>query len=171
MHLCDREEHDLTRGVTGSRKTSSIAGHEPSTFDTTADYIKEPLGGYGLYYRSVLAGLGLVYPGGPRLPYPVDVPTEKGKEGSPSRRAVEAALVAPRRGPHVAPVKTPELRTRCQPCSSRSSSSRHWRAPSSWPAARADLPVTCPKPCPNLGKSNLRQPNLRLENTCKSAPT
>jgi hypothetical protein len=80
MHLCDREEHDLTRGVTGSQKTSSIAAHEPAIFDTTTYYIKEPLGGYGLYYRSVLAGLGLVYPGGVGLPYPVDVPTEKGKE-------------------------------------------------------------------------------------------
>jgi hypothetical protein len=80
MHLCDREEHDLTRGITGSAKTGPIAAHEPPTFDTTTYYIKEPLGGYGLYYRSVLAGLGLVYPGGPGLPYPVDVPTEKGKE-------------------------------------------------------------------------------------------
>ncbi len=90
MHLCDRAEHDLISGVTGSRKTASIAGHEPPSFDTTTYYIKEPLGGYGLYYRSVLAGLGLVYPGGPRLPYPVDVPTEKGKElAAAFRREVE----------------------------------------------------------------------------------
>jgi hypothetical protein len=80
MHLCDRSEHDLVRGVTGSRKTSGIAGAKPPEFDTTTNYIKEPLGGYGLYYRSVLAGLGLIYPGGRGLPYPVDVPTEKGKE-------------------------------------------------------------------------------------------
>lgn len=80
MHLCDRDGHDLTGGVTGSRKTGPMAAREPASFDTTANYIKEPLGGYGLYYRSVLAGLGLVYPGGPRLPYPVDVPTEAGKE-------------------------------------------------------------------------------------------
>ena len=80
MHLCDREEHDLIRGVTGSRKMSSIAAHEPPGFDTTTYYIKEPLGGYGLYYRSVLAGLGLMYPGGLGLPYPVDVASEKGKE-------------------------------------------------------------------------------------------
>ena len=80
MHLCDRDEHDVIGGVTGSRKTGPIAAREPATFDTTTNYIKEPLGGYGLYYRSVLAGLGLVYPGGPRLPYPVDVPTEKGKD-------------------------------------------------------------------------------------------
>jgi hypothetical protein len=90
MHLCDRDEHDLTGGVTGSRKTGPIAAREPSTFDTATDYIKERLGGYGLYYRSVLAGLGLVYPGGPRLPYPVDVPTEKGKElAAAFRRAIE----------------------------------------------------------------------------------
>src|SRR4051794_11344923 len=80
MHLCDREGHDLTGNITGSRKTGPVAAREPATFDTTTNYIKEPLGGYGLYYRSVLAGLGLVYPGGPRLPYPVDVPTEEGRE-------------------------------------------------------------------------------------------
>lgn len=90
MHLCDRDEHDLTGGVTGSRKTGPIAAAEPAVFDTATDYIKERLGGYGLYYRSVLAGLGLVYPGGPRLPYPVDVPTEKGKElAAAFRREIE----------------------------------------------------------------------------------
>ena len=50
MHLCDRGEHDLTRGVTGSLKTRPIAAHQPATFDTSTYYIKEPLGGYGLYY-------------------------------------------------------------------------------------------------------------------------
>ena len=62
MHLCDRDEHDLTRGITGSRKTAPIAAREPATFDTTTYYIKERLGGYGLYYRNVLAGLGLRVP-------------------------------------------------------------------------------------------------------------
>ena len=90
MHLCDRDEHDLAGGVTGSRKTESIAGHETLAFDTTTDYIQERLGGYGLYYRSVLTGLGLVYPGGPHLPYPVDVPTEQGKElAAAFRREIE----------------------------------------------------------------------------------
>src|SRR3954470_3220575 len=40
MHLCDHDDHDLTGGVTGSRKTASIAAREPATFDTTTDYIK-----------------------------------------------------------------------------------------------------------------------------------
>ncbi|MBT4459841.1 MAG: hypothetical protein HOC56_16380 [Anaerolineae bacterium] len=34
-----------------------------------------PLGGYGLYYRTVMAEMGLILPGGPGLPAPVDVPT------------------------------------------------------------------------------------------------
>ncbi len=79
MHLCDRPEHDIKRGITGSRKTAPLA-RTLDSFDTQTNYIKESLGGYGLYYRSVLAGLGLLYPGGRRLPYPVDVPTEDGKE-------------------------------------------------------------------------------------------
>ena len=90
VHLCDAAEHDLTRGITGSATTGPIAAHEPPTFDTTTFYMKGPLGGYGRYYRSVLAGLGLVYPGGPRLPYPVDVATETGKElAAAFRREVE----------------------------------------------------------------------------------
>src|SRR4051794_1839665 len=34
MDLCDRDEHDLTRGITGSRKTAPIEAGEPATFDT-----------------------------------------------------------------------------------------------------------------------------------------
>jgi len=37
------------------------------------------MGGYGLYYRSVMAEMELIYPGGWGFPYPVDVPSEMGK--------------------------------------------------------------------------------------------
>lgn len=80
MHLCDHPDHDLRGNVTGSLKTKPLVHRDPESFDTTCKYIDEPLGGYGLYYRSVIAGLGLTYQGGHGLPMPVDVPTERGKE-------------------------------------------------------------------------------------------
>lgn len=90
MHLCDHPDHDLRGSVTGSRKTGALAHRDPRTYDTTFEYIKERLGGYGLYYGSVLAGLGLVYPGGRGKPYPVDVPTERGKEVAEAFRSAIA---------------------------------------------------------------------------------
>ena len=39
---------------------------------------KEPLGGYGLYYRTLMATLGLIYPS-PESGYPIDIPTEHGQ--------------------------------------------------------------------------------------------
>jgi hypothetical protein len=66
--------------IVGGQKTSPLAYRQLDVYDTTYDYIKSELGGYGLYYRSVIAELGLVYPGGPGFPYDVDVPTERGKE-------------------------------------------------------------------------------------------
>jgi hypothetical protein len=55
------------------------------------DYIKSNLGGYGLYYRSVMAELEVIYPGGPKpLPYPLDVPSERGKTiAAAFRRAIQ----------------------------------------------------------------------------------
>jgi hypothetical protein len=79
-HLCDQPEHGDMSTVVGGQKTSSLANRQLDTYDTTYDYIKSELGGYGLYYRSVIAELGLIYPGGPGFPYDVDVPTELGKE-------------------------------------------------------------------------------------------
>src|SRR3954464_13947479 len=32
MHMCDRNEHDLARGITGSKRTGRIAAREPATF-------------------------------------------------------------------------------------------------------------------------------------------
>ncbi len=79
-HLCDRPEHPGTPSAVGSQRTEGLARRELPSYDTTFNYIKSPLGGYGLYYRSVIAGLGWIYPGGPGFPYPVDVPSEKGRE-------------------------------------------------------------------------------------------
>ena len=57
-----------------------LAIKEQATYETQTYYIKTSLGGYGLYYRTVMAELGIIYPGGRNLPYPIDVPSEKGKE-------------------------------------------------------------------------------------------
>jgi hypothetical protein len=79
-HLCDRSEHVGTGRIVGSNKTASLAGQQRQAYNATYNYIKSPLGGYGLYYRSVMAEVGLIYPGGPGFLYPLDVPSEKGKE-------------------------------------------------------------------------------------------
>ncbi len=89
-YLCDRPEHGDLSTVVGGQKTAPLAARQLNAYDTACDYIKSDLGGYGLYYGSVIAELGLVYPGGPGFPYPVDVPTERGKEVAAAfRKAVE----------------------------------------------------------------------------------
>jgi len=80
VYLCDHPEHGDLSTVIGGQKTGPLATQQLDAYDTSFNYIKSDLGGYGLYYRSVIAEMGLVYPGGPRFPYPVDVPTERGKE-------------------------------------------------------------------------------------------
>jgi hypothetical protein len=79
-YLCDQPEHRGMGSIVGGQKTSSLAREQLDAYDTTFNYIKSRLGGYGLYYRSVIAELGLIFPGGSGLPYPVDVPSERGKE-------------------------------------------------------------------------------------------
>lgn len=89
-HLCDRPEHGDMPAAVGSQRTEGLARRALASYDTTFNYIKSDLGGYGLYYRSVIAGLGLIYPGGRGYPYPVDVPTERGKEVAEAfRREIE----------------------------------------------------------------------------------
>jgi hypothetical protein len=77
-------------GAVGSQKTEGQARRALPTYDKSYDYIKSDLGGFGLYYRSVIAELGLIYPGGRGFPYPVDVPSERGREVAAAfRREVE----------------------------------------------------------------------------------
>lgn len=78
-YLCDQPEHGEMRNVVGGQRTEGLAARREAAYDTTFDYIKSDLGGYGLYYRSVIIQLGLVLPGGRGLPLPVDVPSEAGK--------------------------------------------------------------------------------------------
>ncbi|NLE61566.1 MAG: hypothetical protein GX616_24705 [Planctomycetes bacterium] len=78
------------RNIVGGAKTQPLATRRAQSYNTGTDYIDSELGGYGLYYRSVMISLGLIYPGGPGFPYPVDLPTEKGRAVAESfRRAVK----------------------------------------------------------------------------------
>ena len=79
-NLCDHPGFDGTfGGVVGSVRTGPLARRPPEDgYDVQYDYIKEPLGGYGLYYRTLMATLGLIYPS-PESGYPIDVPTEQGQ--------------------------------------------------------------------------------------------
>lgn len=80
-NLCDQPEHDRVVTIVGSQKTAGQAAQQLASYDPGFNYIKSHLGGYGLYYRSVMAELGIIYPGGPKpLPYPIDVPSEEGKQ-------------------------------------------------------------------------------------------
>ena len=89
-YLCDRPEHGEMATIVGGQKTAPLAARQLDVYDTTFNYIKSELGGYGLYYGTVIAALGLTYPGGPGFPYPVDVPTELGKEVAAAfRKAVK----------------------------------------------------------------------------------
>ena len=79
-HAAHRPEHDRGRYAVGTNKTSGLAARELPAYDTQTDYIDSDLGGYGLYYRTVMAELGLIYLGGPGYLYPIDVISEVGKE-------------------------------------------------------------------------------------------
>ena len=79
-YLCPQPDHGNMGNIVGGSKTSPLARSAVEEFDTTTEYIQSDLGGYGLYYRSVIAEMGLILPGGRGLPLPVDVPTELGKE-------------------------------------------------------------------------------------------
>ena len=47
-HLCDRPEHGNTHSAVGSQTTQGLARRELPLYDTSFNYIKSPLGGYGL---------------------------------------------------------------------------------------------------------------------------
>lgn len=90
-HLCDRREHDRVATIVGAQKTDGLARQALAAYDPGFNYIKSDLGGYGLYYRSVMAELEVIYPGGPKpLPYPLDVPSERGKKlAAAFRKAIQ----------------------------------------------------------------------------------
>lgn len=80
-----------SRGTSwGARGHAPLARLQLDHYDARTNYIKTDLGGYGLYCRSVIIKLELVYPSGPGLTYGIEVPTEKGKHlAATFRRAIE----------------------------------------------------------------------------------
>lgn len=77
-HLCDATEHEtLVANIVGSRRVSPLV-HEDE-FDPQFDYIKEPLGGFGLYYRSAMEMTGALVVAGPSNGFPFDAPTPIGR--------------------------------------------------------------------------------------------
>jgi hypothetical protein len=77
-HVCDAPEHaSLVANIVGSRRLTSKA--KDTEFDPQFDYIKEPLGGYGLYYRSAMELTGALVVAAPTNGFPFDAPTPNGR--------------------------------------------------------------------------------------------
>jgi hypothetical protein len=77
--LCDAPEHDTVLGnIVGSQRTAGPA-RELEAFDPHFEYIKEPLGGYGLYYRSAMEMTGVLVTTDAANGLPFDALTPVGK--------------------------------------------------------------------------------------------
>jgi hypothetical protein len=77
-HVCDAPEHKtLVANVVGTRRVRPRA--LDADFDPQFDYIKEALGGYGLYYRSAMELTGALIVAGPANGFPFDAPTPIGR--------------------------------------------------------------------------------------------
>lgn len=94
-HVCTAPQHDtLVANVVGSRKVSALASGQ--SFDPQFDYIKEPLGGYGLYYRSAMEATGALVIASPANGFAWDAPTAAGRAVASAYRAAvgDSRLVA-----------------------------------------------------------------------------
>lgn len=77
-HVCDAKEHATVGGsIVGSRAVSPLANGDQ--FDPAMNYIKEPLGGYALYYRSVMESMGILVASRPGNGILFDAPTHTGR--------------------------------------------------------------------------------------------
>jgi hypothetical protein len=90
--LCDRPEHQQygrLRGVVGAQKAGPYA-HDRSEFDPQFAYIESDLGGYGLYYATTIAAMGLIAPALPGTALSFDAPTPEGRVVAAGFRAAVA---------------------------------------------------------------------------------
>jgi len=79
--MCEQPTHPAEMSnVNGAGLTRGKAMRREPSYRTDVDYMDNPLGGWGYYYRSVAAGLGLILPGGRGLPSPIDRPTLLGRQ-------------------------------------------------------------------------------------------
>lgn len=95
-HVCDAPEHaTLIGNINGSRRVRPLSSSDD--FDPQFDYIKEALGGYGLYYRSAMELTGVLIVAGPANGFPFDAPTPQGRAlASTYRSAVAGTRLAQR---------------------------------------------------------------------------
>ena len=86
--LCESPDHYGT--PTGTRRIARVVRDESNGFDPQFDYMDSPMGGYGLYYASVMQAVGLVALADRRLGLPVDAVTPEGQVVADAFRAVIA---------------------------------------------------------------------------------
>ena len=86
--LCENSDHFGT--PVGTRQIARIVRDEPDGFDPQFDYMKSAMGGYGLYYATVMQSVGLVALADRRLGLPVDAVTPEGQVVADAFRAVIA---------------------------------------------------------------------------------
>lgn len=86
--LCENPDHYGT--PIGTRRIAGVVANEPNGFDPQFDYMDSAMGGYGLYYSTVMQAVGLVALADPRLGLPVDVVTPEGQIVADAFRAVIA---------------------------------------------------------------------------------
>ncbi len=92
-HLCDRPEHHRfgpLQAIVGSIKAGARAHQPPPVFDAGFNYIKDTLGGYGLYYSASITAMGLTLPALPDAGLPYDAPTPEGRVVAAAFRATIA---------------------------------------------------------------------------------
>ena len=86
--LCDGPDH--RRSPIGISRIGPLVSGEPDRFDPRFDYMKSPMGGYGLYYATVMQSVGLVALADRRLGLPVDAVTPAGQVVAEAFRSVVA---------------------------------------------------------------------------------
>jgi hypothetical protein len=93
--LCDQPEHEQygrLRGVVGAQKASPYAAQEPEAFDPQFSYMDSDLGGYGLYYATTIAAMGLIAPALAGTNLSFDAPTPEGRIVAGGFRAAVADI-------------------------------------------------------------------------------
>lgn len=84
--LCDGPNH---RGAPiGTRRIGGLVAAAPESFDPRFDYMDSEMGGYGLYYATVMQSVGLVALADSRLGLPVDAVTPAGQIVADAFRSV-----------------------------------------------------------------------------------
>ena len=86
--LCESPEH-YGKPI-GTRRIAGVVAKEPNGFDPQFDYMESSMGGYGLYYSTVMQAVGLVALADPRLGLPVDAVTPEGQVVADAFRTVIA---------------------------------------------------------------------------------